>query len=59
MSLYELENKVTEYVNWKRELVQLSNTGNVPLFQCSHSVMMARHGKIVVFLTSVRCQGEH
>jgi len=59
MSLYELENKVTEYVSWKRELVHLSNTGNVPLLQCSHSGMMARHGKIVVLLTSVRCQGEH
>ena len=59
MSLYELENKVTECVSWKRELVHLSNTGNVLLFQCSHSVMMARHGKIAVFLTSVRCQGEH
>jgi len=59
MSLYELENKVTEYVSWKTELVHLSNNGNVPLFQCSQSVMIARHGKIAVFLTSVRCQGEH
>jgi len=59
MSLYELENKVTECISWKRELVHLSNTGNVPLFKCSHSVMMARQGKIAVFLTSVRCQGEH
>jgi len=59
MSLYDLQNKVTEYVSWKRELVHHPNTGNVPLFQCSHLVMRARHGKIAVFLTSVRCQGEH